>query len=134
MTKIVTLSPKQYRGIEALLVSRTTRAAALAIGVRERSLWRWLQQPDFQAEYCKAKQRLHHNNINQLQMAGSEAVDALLKVLRDPDAKHVETIMAARAILELGMRGKELEIEERLQHLEQIARGQYAFQYPLSRT
>ncbi|MGB9826337.1 MAG: hypothetical protein ACPLRU_06665, partial [Desulfofundulus sp.] len=49
------LKPAQQRLIQALLVSRDVRTAAQMAGVPERTAWRWLGLPAFQAELNRAQ-------------------------------------------------------------------------------
>src|ERR687886_540740 len=46
---------KREQAILALLQEPTVEAAAKAVGVADVTLWRWMQQPDFQAEYRIAR-------------------------------------------------------------------------------
>lgn len=48
-----TLTPTQKRAISALLTERTTRDAARAAAVAERTLWRWMDDPTFRAELTR---------------------------------------------------------------------------------
>lgn len=114
-----TLSAKQEKAIAALLETPTTRAAAQAAGVSEATIWRWLADEAFASVYRNARAKALENTLSALQAAGADAVRALREVMNDADAKGSERVSAAKAIIELGLRGREvLETEARLADLE----------------
>jgi Tfp pilus assembly protein FimT len=78
--------------------------------------------PEFEEAYRKARHRAMGEAIARLQQASSEAVDTLRDVMGDQEATPASRVTAARAVLELGMRGTEIEvIEARLRKLEEKA-------------
>ena len=113
------LSAKQEKAIAALLETPTTRAAAQAAGVSEATIWRWLADEAFASVYRNARAKALENTLSALQAAGADAVQALREVMNDVNAKGSERVSAAKAIIELGLRGREvLETEARLADLE----------------
>lgn len=108
--------------IVALLAEPTIQAAAKAAGISYTSLWRWLQEPEFQEEYRKARRHALGQATAQLQQASSAAVKALKEIVEDTKAPSSSRVMAARAVLEMGFKGIELEdLEARLAAIEQLA-------------
>ena len=81
MAGIGNLSRKQEQAVAALLSEPTVAAAASSSGVAERTLWRWLQLPAFQAEYRAARRHVVEGAISRLQCATGEAVEALQRNL-----------------------------------------------------
>ncbi len=113
------LSPQQEGAVVALLSDPGLTGAAKAAGVGKATLWRWLQQPAFQAAYRKARREALEHARARLQQASGEAVEALREVMNDPNAPHASRVSAAKGVLEMSFReAKTEEIEERLAALE----------------
>jgi hypothetical protein len=110
---------KREQAIAALLTEPTLAAAANRSGVGETTLWRWLQDPDFQNAYASARRSLVDAAIGNLQQAATEAVACLRRNLT---CGHMGTeVRAAGVILEhvLGALDR-LDLEERLRRLEAL--------------
>ena len=116
------LSRKKEQAIIALLEAPTVKEAAEVVGVNPATLYKWMALPEFEEAYRKARHRAMGEAIARLQQASSEAVDTLRDVMGDQEATPASRVTAARAVLELGMRGTEIEvIEVRLKQLEEQA-------------
>lgn len=121
MSEKATLTERQMRAIETLLREPTTRAAAAAAGVNEKTLWRWLSDPTFAQAYRNARSRLLESTLVALQAAAIEAVKVLQEVMSNYEAPPPARVSAARAVLEFAIKGHDLiETEERLRQLEAI--------------
>lgn len=119
MSETERLSAKQQRAIEALLTEPTTRAAAAAAEVSEATIWRWLAEPEFSAAYRATRGRLLESTLTALQSASADAVVCLREILNDKTAQVYARVSAAKSVLELGLKAREvLEVEERLAFLE----------------
>jgi len=119
-----TLSRKQERAITALLTEPTVRDAARAASCSERSLFRFLADPDFQEAYRAARHRVVEVAIGRLQQAGSEAVDTLRDIMQGQGHPASARVTAARSILEFALRGVEAEdLSSRLAALEEYLEG-----------
>lgn len=113
------LSRKQEQAIAALLSADTIKAAAASCGISEVSLWRWMQLPEFQAQYRQARRQVVERAVSELQAATGEAVETLRRNLHCENAA-VE-IRAAQIIIEQAVKGIELiDLQERLDRLESI--------------
>ena len=112
------LTVKQQKAIAALLSHRTTKEAAKACGVTEMTLWRWLQEPGFSAEYRKAQRAVVDNAIAKLQAATDKAVDTFIKNLDSPN--DFASNMAAGAILSQAF--KAIEVRELKDEIDEIKR------------
>ena len=53
--KVTQITPKQARGIAALLTESTIQAAAAKAGVAPKTIYKWLKQPAFSAALSKAQ-------------------------------------------------------------------------------
>lgn len=116
------LSRKKEQAIIALLEAPTVKEAAEMVKINPATLYKWMALPEFEEAYRKARHRAMGEAIARLQQASSEAVDTLRDVMGDQEATPASRVTAARAVLELGMRGTEIEvIEVRLQQLEEQA-------------
>jgi hypothetical protein len=96
---------KQQAAIAALLTAPTIPAAAAQIGVNERTLRRWLQLPEFRAAYRQARRELLEGAINRMQSASGAAVDTLLAVATNTEAKAADRLRAAGLLLDHAFRG-----------------------------
>ena len=118
------LTAKQEAAILALLSQRTTRAAAKSAGINEATLWRWLQEPEFQAAYTKARRETVKHAIARLQQNASKAVDTLKEVMSDKKAVAFARVSAAKAVLDYSLKAVELEdLAERIEALESKMEG-----------
>ena len=105
--------------IAALIQEPTIEAAAKRACVAEVTLWRWMQEEDFQAAYLEARRRLVEAAIGHLQSATGEAVEALRRNLGS--GAPATEVRAATAILEMSVKAVELtELEGRLERLERL--------------
>ena len=118
------LSRNQERAIAALLIHPTMLAAAAAAGVGEVTLWRWLQIPEFKEQYRLARREAVSQAVGHLQGACSIAVLALTDISQDVNCPASARVSAARTVLELALKGVELEdLAVRVEELElQVAR------------
>jgi hypothetical protein len=119
------LTTKQQRAMEALLATPTVLAASEAAGVSKTTIFRWLADPDFSAAYREARGQLLEATLAALQAAGAAAVETLKTVMKDETAQPSARVSAARTVLEMTLRAREvLEVEERLRLLEERLNAQ----------
>jgi len=109
---------KEAQAIIALLEHPTIAAAATACGVSERSLWRWLQDADFQKKYREAQRAVVDGAIGELQAATIEAVKTLRRNLNCGNSFAENS--AAQAILTHSF--KAIELSELRAEIEEIKR------------
>lgn len=115
---------QQEAAIIGLLTKSSIESAAKHAGISGATLWRWLQEPEFQAEYRKARRHALGQATAQLQQASGSAVKALREIIEDTDAPSSSRVMAARTVLEMGLKAIELEeIEGRLAAIEASMEG-----------
>lgn len=125
MDEIVTekTNAQQRKAVEALLTFGTVTAAAEAAGVTRRTLYRWQQQPEFVAALKQAEQAALTELSRALAGLGVAAVDALRDALSKSEKMNHRLRASEIAIANL-LRVRELiEIEERLQALEEAMHG-----------
>jgi hypothetical protein len=118
------LTAKQERALVALLDCGEMKRAATTSGVNETTLWRWLQQPAFQARYRAARRQLVETAIAQLQSDCIVAVRVLREVAEDREAPASARVAAAKTIIDGAVRGVELrDLAERVENLEALREG-----------
>lgn len=104
----------------ALLTSATKTEAAARAGISDRQLRRYLDKPEFRAEYQRRKAALVEAATTQLQASLTGAVQALSEIAENPRAAKTARIQAARAILLYCIKYTETaDILPRLEALEQ---------------
>ncbi len=105
---------RQEQAVFVLLETPTIAAAANKIGVNESTLRRWRADPEFQQALEETRHEAFGSALGRLQAGAGKAVDALLAVVEDDQAKPSARISAARALLEHGHRAKDaLEVRHR---------------------
>ena len=110
---------KQEDAIAALLSQRTIEDAARAVGVTEKTLRRWMQEPQFKLPYLQARREGVSQAIARLQQATGAAAAVALKLLTDPNVPAAVRLRAAEFVFDRAIKGVELEdIEVRVSQLE----------------
>jgi len=114
------LSPKQEEAIIALLNCPTVKKAAEQIGVNERTLHRWMDEPAFSKAWRHARRQAFSHAISLTQQYAPAAVATLTKTSTDPSAPHSARVSAATALLKFSRESIELDdLAERVQAIEQ---------------
>jgi hypothetical protein len=115
-------SRKMEEAVAALLTQRNQEEAARAVGVGTATLLRWMQVPEFDAAYRKARRDAFRQSVARLQQASSAAVLTLLKVMVDPNTPASTKVRAADSVLDHSGKAIEIEdIEARVSELERAA-------------
>ncbi len=109
--------PKAEKVLTALLHHGAVRAAAKEAGVSEATVFRYLQDPEFQRRYRAARADVVDAAIALMQRLCANAVSTLGSVMHDTKAPSSARVAAARTILEQSMSAVELtglrqEVEE----------------------
>ncbi len=103
------LTPKQDATIAALLSQPTIEGAAALAGVSERAIYKWLKDAAFQDAYRIARREATQHAIARLQYLSAAAVAVLGQLMYSDKTPAGIRVGAARSILELALRGVELE-------------------------
>ncbi|MDQ3255393.1 MAG: transposase family protein [Acidobacteriota bacterium] len=120
------LTRKAEQAIAALLEHPTIDEAAKACGVSKRSLWRWLQRPDFQKRYREAQRAVVDAAVTKLQAATVRAVETLERNLSC--GNFFAENAAAQAILAHAFKAIEMrELQEQIDEIKTLieARGKH---------
>jgi hypothetical protein len=115
---------KKEEAIAALLSQKSIEDAARVAKIGVNTLLRWLQLPEFKAEFHKARREAVHRSVARLQQATGAAAVVILKVMTDTNVPPAVKLRAAERVFELAIKGVELEdLEARVAALEQGAAG-----------
>ena len=113
------LDPKREDAIVALLNHTSVRDAAKALGIHEKTLYRWLGEPAFAAAYRKARRLAFAQAISLSQRYTPMAVQTLAKISTDQSAPHAARVSASTALLKFSRESIELDdLAERVEALE----------------
>lgn len=117
----VQMTARRLKAVEALIQEDSLESAAKAAGVNRTTLWRWLQEPEFQAAFRYGCKTLMESGLGKLQGYTERAVDTLGRALSaDAEPGWGVRVRAATAILDRSLKAWEImEIEERLRALEE---------------
>lgn len=119
--KVDRLAPRRARAVAVVLEEPTLARAAKRIGVHDRTLRRWLKDPDFRRALDEARRQAFGEALARVQFGASRAAQALLDVLDDEEARPTERVAAARALLEHAHRAEEiLDLRGRLEAVEGV--------------
>jgi transposase-like protein len=116
------ITAKQEAAIVALLSSKNVEEAARVAGVTPRTLYRWMNEPDFDAASRAARRQAYGQSISRLQQGATAAATTLLKVMIDPATPPSTKVRASEAVLSHAAKAIEIEdIDARLRELEGAA-------------
>jgi hypothetical protein len=111
-------SIRHDRALLALLEEDSIQEASLTARVSRAAITRWLKHPVFRARLEKAREELFTAAKSRLLGAASEAVGTLQHVMGDERAPYTARVAAARSVLGLCVRVREIEIADQLDRLE----------------
>lgn len=113
------LSKRREAAIAILLQTSTLVDASKQIGISYSTLWRWLQEPNFQRALKEAKKQAVSHATSTLSKICHESVLTLQEIMNDNEAPASARVSAAKCVLESGLKGIELDdLEARLAALE----------------
>jgi hypothetical protein len=116
--RAVNLTPRQQRAVTLLIATGDPTATARSIGVSDVTLRRWRRSPVF-AEALKDAGRQSAAEATSVLLSTQMAAVNSLREAVETGSPAVK-VRAARAILELGIKISENDIEERLRALEEV--------------
>jgi predicted site-specific integrase-resolvase len=118
------LDPQQQMAIVALMNETTVRKAAEVVGVHEKTLHRWLEDPAFEAVYRRVRRDAFKQAISQAQRYAPVALNVLVQIAADAKAPHSARVSAATGVLKFGRESLELDdLAARVEQLEQAAKA-----------
>ena len=99
-SEITAASFKTQRIIRALMDTGSYQQAAAAAGMSVSTVSRWLQRPEFQAEYRKARRANYSATIARMQQIYNTVVSTILSLMIDKDIPASVQIGAADLVLQ----------------------------------
>jgi hypothetical protein len=115
-----TQAGRAERIILALLEHGSHEKAAAALGISAATIWRWLQKPEFQEQYRKARREAYARGMGRLQHALNPAVTTLLRIMVDQNAPAASRIRAAVSVVEHANTFALEDLQARIDSLEQV--------------
>lgn len=117
------LPAKQELALQAVISHPTLKEAALASGISETTLWRYMQDAEFSRRLRDTRRDAVNHAVIRLQRASSDAVSVLQELMMKADAPASARISAARTVLDYSFRVVEMdEMKKRLDELEEFIR------------
>jgi hypothetical protein len=118
------LTPKQQKGILALVTEPTIAKAAEQAGVSESTVYRWLQDETFLKAYRRARRDSFSQALTLTLRYAPLAVNALAKIINDLSIAASARVSASCAILKYGRDSIELDdLAARLDNLERATQS-----------
>ncbi|MBA3715925.1 MAG: hypothetical protein H0W76_26340 [Pyrinomonadaceae bacterium] len=113
------IPPKAERVLTALLHHGVVRAAAKDAGVSEATVFRYLQDAEFQRRYRAARADVVDAAVALMQRLSVNSVAVLASIMEDKEAPASSRIAAAKTILEQSIGSFELmDLRARVEQLE----------------
>jgi hypothetical protein len=120
----ISLPAKQELALQAVISHPTLKEAALAAGVSESTLWRYMQDEQFSRKLREARREAVNHAVIRLQRASGDAVTVLRDLMMKEDAPASARITAARTVLDYSIRVVEMdELRTRVEELEEFIRA-----------
>lgn len=112
---------RKGRALQALIQGKTVEVASQESGVSERTVYRWLQSPDFKAELKRLELQVVESVGRRLVSMSNQALDSLVDVMDCPQARGQNIRrLAAVSVLELLLKWRDkVDWESRLQAVEE---------------
>lgn len=105
----VNLSQKQEKAIVALLTEPTIKQVAAVTGVGESTIYRWLQEDEFDEAFREARKNAFSQSITHLQQAATTAVSTLKEIMVNSEASPSSRVTASKTVIEMAYKAYELE-------------------------
>lgn len=119
MMKNGTLTARQTRAIELLLTGKPIKEVADSLNVSRGTVYRWLEQPKFNAVVNHEKSLIVERLSLALANLGQKAVDTLKEALDDPSAGTSVRVRAADIVISrMLVFADQVELSARIANLE----------------
>ena len=119
MSEKMKLSSQKLRAITLLVSGKNQRDTAKEIGINERTLSRWLDQPDFHFTLRKGQEKAFKEGERLMSGAVKIAIEQLISILQDSDSSAAARVSCCRILLDSALKYRQnLELEDRILELE----------------
>ena len=121
---IVTLSSKKYKAVTLLVSGKNQRDTAKEVVISEKTLSRWLEQPDFYMALREKQERVIREAEMLLGSSVTIAVKKLISIVEDSETTAAVQVSSCRILLDSALRYRQnLELEDRIHRLEALLQG-----------
>lgn len=121
---IETLAPNQQQAIIALLNESTVKRAAEVVGVNEKTIHRWMDEPAFDAVLRHSRQQAFKQAMSIAQKYAPTALGVLISIATNAKLSPSARVAAAAHVARFSREAIELDdLAARLQQLEQAQRA-----------
>ena len=109
--------------LDALIAGATVKQAAEAAGISQKTVRRWLEEPEFAAEVTEARRAITGDIIIAVKSKAVQATAVLGEIMDNQKASPCARVQAAKTVLDTAFKAIETgEIVERIEELEQAAK------------
>jgi hypothetical protein len=112
------LTPVQEQAILALMHEPSVTRAAESVQVDPRTIYRWLETPEFAAAFRRTRREAFAHALAHTQKYAGMAVHALAKVMTDANANPQARVAAASALLKFSR--ESIEVDSLVERIEQL--------------
>lgn len=122
------LSDRKQKAIAAILCTPTRKEAARQSGIPERTLRQYFEDPEFVAEYRRQFSELMEDATRRAQKATGDALQVLIDIFSDAEAKPETRIQAARVMLDYTLKlTEQTDIITKIEALEEAIKNEQQY-------
>lgn len=111
------------RAVTALITQPSIKAAAAYTGVTEKTMHKWLNDPEFSRRVQQAQLEVMQGVTKSIVNSGTQAIATLVEIMNDADNPAGARVTAARTVLDNTLKIFELQtIERRIEAIEKELR------------
>jgi hypothetical protein len=104
------LTDTQRAAVAALSFGHSREEAAMAAGVSERTVYRWLHEAGFRQALNRMRADAWTETTGYLQSRNRDAAKVLEEVMKDPKARGWERVHAAKVLLEMSRKAVDTDL------------------------
>lgn len=113
------LSNRQEKALAALIVETSIEKASVACGIPQRTIYQWLEKPEFSRAYRRARREAFAHAMSIAQRYAPHAIQTLVKIMADNATASASRVAAATALLKFSRDSIELDdLSQRIEALE----------------
>jgi transposase len=118
-------SPKKERALIELLEGAKVSEAAAKVGVNERTIQRWLKEPEFQKRLTQGRSEIYNEAMDSLREASGRAAKRIRELVDSPSEKTA--LKAAELAITLNLKIRDAQDQERrIRELEKEVERRYS--------
>lgn len=115
---------RQERALRAVLTHSSLKAAALAAGCSDTTLWRYMNEPPFARRLRRARSLALDHAVTRIHRDAGDAVSVLREIMMNADAPAGARITAAQSFINNAARFGEIDdLKTRMEDLQDLFRA-----------